>query len=237
MPVFRIKNQSAVQSPQKNSTKQTPKEFGLPSLGKPTKASKISTVLAFAGFFISIGGLGLYINESKAGQKNEAKQYVLNLSVVDSLKQPVSGATLKSLQRPIGVTNNSGQWKKTFAIVAGSEYPITVEGKDNQGRLEVKHVKLVFPHWTKSSSIMNRLVRLDTLKNETSLPTAAVASPAAAVEGTSTQVIEKQALPVLNTMIQKTQKPSTIQSAAPDAALATQNEMSKGPTPAVAKIS
>jgi hypothetical protein len=234
MPVFRIKNKTAAQSPKNNSPKQSPKEFG-PALGKPAKASKISTVLAFAGFFISIGGLGLYINESKAGQKNEPKQYLLNLSVVDSLKQPVIGATLKSLQRPIGVTNDSGQWKKAFAIVAGSEYPITVEGKDNQGRLEVKHVKLVFPHWTKSSSVMNRLIRLDTLKNEIPLPAATVVS--ASVEGTSTQVVENKDLQVQNTMIQNAEKPNATPNTTPNAAIVSQSTMTKGPTSAVSTLS
>ncbi|MEI8027093.1 MAG: hypothetical protein WCI18_12165 [Pseudomonadota bacterium] len=182
MSVFRIKNKNREAKPSETQ-KKVPMDIGLPSLGKPKKSNKLATIIAFLGFILSIGGLGLYISESRMGQKEEGKQYFLTLSILDSAKQPLPGATLKSQQRVIGTTNAAGQWLKTFAIVAGSEYPITVEGTDNQGRAETKHVKLVFPHWTKTSSVMNRVIRLDTLKNSVpdssalSTPSAGISSP------------------------------------------------------------
>ena len=164
MAVFSIKNKTT-EPKSAEVPRKAPMEMGLPTLGKPTKSNRLSTIVAFLGFILSLGGLGLYISESRMGQKDEGKQYFLTLSILDSAKQPIPGATLKSQQRVIGTTNAAGQWLKTFAIVAGSEYPITVEGTDNEGRKETKHVKLIFPHWTKTSSVMNRVIRLDTLKN------------------------------------------------------------------------
>ena len=169
MAVFRIKNRSP-EPKRVEAQKGQPIDLGLPILGKPEKSNRLTMFLAFLGLLLSLAGLGAYISESRMGKKDEGKQYFLTLSVIDSAKQPVPGATLKSQERVVGKTNAAGQWTKAFAIVAGSEYPITVEGADNQGKVETKHVKLVFPHWTKTSSIMNRVIRLETLKNSVSEP-------------------------------------------------------------------